>query len=46
MAIPVNNSLIAILLRMRKQQETDAGRAHIDALIYQLTKNKEVNRGR
>ena len=46
MAIPVNNSLMAILLRMRKQQTTDQGRANCDALIDQLSKDKEVKRGR
>ena len=42
----VNSLLLAILLRMRKQQIDDKGRAHCDALIDQITKNKEAQIGR
>lgn len=40
MALPINNGLVAFLLRLRAQQTTDKDRARCDALISQLAKDK------
>lgn len=43
MAMTVNNGLVAFLLRLRAQQDTDQNRANCDALLDLLTERKETS---